>query len=134
MYWIIILREYLKRGEQNKGDIIVFFWNHSFYIIELGAIPFTERFCTVNYFLLSSTRGWTRWLFAPKTTLIKMLMSFYEDRKKIGEEDVDVRGKKQRMCLRPFVCKVFFQPPFCILPDLTCFMQRRNGRNVISYE
>jgi hypothetical protein len=40
-------------------------------------------------------------IFIQQTILIKILISYYEDRKEIGEEDVDVelKSKRQIMCL-----------------------------------
>jgi hypothetical protein len=67
---------------------------------------------------------------------MKILMSFYEGKKKIGEEDPNMRGKKLRMCLCPKICLSHL----CIfllsfkLPDLNCLMKRRRGIKVISYE
>jgi hypothetical protein len=65
---------------------------------------------------------------------MEVLMSFYEDRKDEKEEDVELRKKKQIMCLSQ---SIRFRTPSCIfmlhfiLPDLTCFIQRKRGRDVI---
>ena len=63
-------------------------------------------------------------------------MSFYEDREEKNEEDGEFRKKKPRMCFVSEYKVVFFPTSYLfmlpfILPDLTCFMQRRRDRDVI---
>jgi len=65
---------------------------------------------------------------------MEVLMSFYENRKDEKEEDVELRNKKQIMCLSQSIR--FRTPSYIfilhfILPDLTCFIQCKRGRNVI---